>query len=467
MISKKKKALKPNASARACAWYVGSNVISRGAAFAFTPIFTRLLSPREFGVFSLYMSLMGIFSVLTTLEISGGVMYRGLVKFDGERQRSFIASAVFAEMTVSALSLAVYLLFKRFINGATSLNTAFSTILILQVFVNSATSIYFAKKRFSGQHARISLINITNGIGAPLCAILLINLGVSVGARIYASFAVSAIFAIPIIISLTRGASPFKEGWRFIFSFSLPMLPHHLASSLITHGEKIIIARTIGETALGKYSLAYSVGFIPSLITSGFSLVLTPWIMKRLREENISTVSQTLLSVTRLISVAILVFMSVAPNIFKFLASREFYPALSAVYPIAVSVIFSFLSSAMTSCLLYYEKPKTITKNSVLCAAASIISSIFFTRIFGYVGTAYSVLLSSILLFLLNLRSTHKISEGGIFVLKGLGYPFLVFTLLAVMTYILRQSDLARSLVFCALILIILGEGKRCKRLIF
>ena len=467
MILKKLKAAKPNASARACAWYVGSNVISRAAAFAFTPIFTRLLTPKEFGVFSLYTSLMGIFSVVTTLEISGGVMYRGLVKFEGQEQRNFLASAIFVQTGISALSLVVYLLFRRFINEATSLSTPFSTVLILQVFFNSVTGIFFAKKRYNGEHSLISLINITNGIAAPLAAISLIKLGVTVGARIYSSLAISAAFAIPIIFFLLKGTKPyFKEGRKFIFSFSLPMLPHHLATSVITHSEKIIIARTIGESALGKYSLAYSVGFIPSLITGGVSLALTPWIMRRLREKSGPLVGKTLISATRLLCFSILVFMSVAPNIFNFLASGEFLSALPAIYPIAVSVIFNFLSSAMTSCLLYYEKPKLITKNSVLCAVINVFSSILLTRVFGYVGTAYSVLLSAILLFILNAASVHKMSDGSILKLKEVSFPFIAFFLFALLTFLLRQSDFARLLLFCALILIVLWEAKRCKELL-
>ena len=51
------------------AWSVISALLSRGAGVIFTPIFTRILTPSEFGVYSLYTSLMGLFTAICTLDI--------------------------------------------------------------------------------------------------------------------------------------------------------------------------------------------------------------------------------------------------------------------------------------------------------------------------------------------------------------------------------------------------------------
>ena len=67
---KRKRAL--NVPALAGIWYTASSFLERGSAIIFTPIYTRLLSPEEYGVYSVYNGFLGIVSVFATLEISGG-----------------------------------------------------------------------------------------------------------------------------------------------------------------------------------------------------------------------------------------------------------------------------------------------------------------------------------------------------------------------------------------------------------
>ena len=62
-------------------WYAASNALARGCTLIATPVFTRLLSPEEYAIYPLYVSYMGIFTVLATFEIPGVITYGGLSKF--------------------------------------------------------------------------------------------------------------------------------------------------------------------------------------------------------------------------------------------------------------------------------------------------------------------------------------------------------------------------------------------------
>ena len=63
-----------NVPARASFIYMLINVLAKGAAFVFTPIFTRLLGPSEYGEFSLFSSYLSLAVVIGSLELSGGVI---------------------------------------------------------------------------------------------------------------------------------------------------------------------------------------------------------------------------------------------------------------------------------------------------------------------------------------------------------------------------------------------------------
>ena len=85
--------------------YVISNTLSRGFAFLFTPIFTRVLSPEEYGVYSLYTSILTIVTVFTTPDTSGGAIYRVLAK-EGTDNDNVVSSALGLQL-ISSLSLLI------------------------------------------------------------------------------------------------------------------------------------------------------------------------------------------------------------------------------------------------------------------------------------------------------------------------------------------------------------------------
>ena len=59
--------------AKAGAWYVASGAMIKLCGMSATPYFTRVMSPEEYGRYSLYMSLAAILSVLTTVSTLLGI----------------------------------------------------------------------------------------------------------------------------------------------------------------------------------------------------------------------------------------------------------------------------------------------------------------------------------------------------------------------------------------------------------
>jgi len=442
-------------------WSVGSNFASRALGFLFTPIFIRLLPPEEYGIYSLYVSLMGIFTVLTTFEISGSVIYRGIARFDGNGRAEFLSSALGAVSALNLVSLAIYIIFRRYINAITSLGTLLTVFLFFQVFLNAATGIYFAEKRYSEDYKKVALINLATGICSPLLSLIFIRLGGGGKSRIIAPLITSAFISAPLIFSLIKKGKKLLsvEPWKFIFRLTVPMLPHYLALSLMAQSDEIIIARTLGDVELGKYSAAHSVGFLLSLLTGGILLVLSPWTVKKQKEEDAGLVSYAISSSAKLVSFATLIFLTLIPEIFGIIAEGEYFEAMRAVYPVAWSVVFLFLSVCASNCLVYFEKPHLITKNSLICAALCLILNTFLIDRIGYIGGAYSTMLSYVFLFFLNRKSLKKVSKNNISVSFSCHFC-LIIIVFALLTFLLRGSFSARIILLLAILASALPEIK-------
>ena len=454
--------------ATASIWCIGANAVSRGAAFFFTPIFTRLLTPEEYGIYPLYVSLMGIFTVVTTFEISGNAIYKGLAKFEDD-ENGFLCSAVASQILMSILSLILYGFFREKLNSLTALTAPLSVLLVLQIFMNSVEGIHFAKKRYRGQHRGVSVINGLSGILSPPLALVFINLGLGGSSRILAPFIISAVITLPILIDIIKKGRKFftKKYWSFLFRFSIPMIPHYLSLAIIAQSDKIIIARLVGEEAVGKYSAAYSSGFVISLITAGIGTVLTPWIIKRLKENKHGAISEITEGATMAVSLCTLAFLCIAPEVFRIVANNEYYEALPVVYLVSLSVILSFVNGITTAYIVHFEKTHLITKNSLITAAVSIILGIAFVKTFGYIGGAYITLLSYALLLILNHLTLRKLLKNEEKKKWRVFKTPLAALIAATVIFFLKDSLTARIIMLTALILITVDMAARYKQIIY
>ena len=466
MIKTKKK-LNLTVPARASVWYSAVAILEKGASLIFTPIFTRLLTAREYGIYSLYTSWMGIFTVFCTLEISGNAIYRGLLKFR-EKTDTFISSSLGLITTASFTSLCLYLIFRGKINLLTGLETGFCVLLILQIFLSGIQNLYLGKCKFFYDYKSANIINLIFSLFSPLMSIALISL-LKIGAlgRIIAPIIVSASLAIPLLIKILKKEQRLFDVkiWKYLFKFLLPLLPYFIASTVISQSGRIIIGRFLGKEELGKYSVAFSVGFIISLISGAISSALHPWIIRKLDAKRGDLTDGTSEKLFALISFAALGMLALLPEIFRILAPGEYYSAIAVVYPITICATVGFLTSILSAYIGYFEKNYLLTLNALTVAALSLSLNLIFTVNYGYICAAFIHLFCSIILFILNYISLNMISHGDCFRLAGKIKHLILVSSLSIILYLFRGVQISRMLLLLVIILFILPIAMQCKNL--
>ena len=102
-----------NVPARSSLFFTLTNLFCKGAAFLFTPIFTRLLSPAEYGEFSIFSTLLSLSTVAATMEMSGGVIMRLFQKERDKRSLSILSAWIISVALAIPITLLLF-----FINGA-------------------------------------------------------------------------------------------------------------------------------------------------------------------------------------------------------------------------------------------------------------------------------------------------------------------------------------------------------------
>ena len=425
--------------AKASMWYTASSILSKGISALCTPIFTRLLTPSEYGLYPLYNTWLSVVTVIVTLELTGGVIYRGLQKFE-DKKDEFISSAFGLFLFVFIGFCTLYFAFYDNFNKLTGLSLFISALLLSEIFASTVIAFYTARARFEYKYKSATVINLISSFCIPFVSIAFILLtNLRSEARIIASaITLSAVGVFALYDTLKRSSKIFnKEIWLFLLKFNLPLLPHYLSISLIMRIGEIMIGRVYGTDDLGKYSIAVSIGLALTVITNGILSALSPWLLRKVRSKESDKIRDVLFLVTKLISILCLLLLSGAPELMKILTTEAFCSALPAIYPLALSVIPIFLSSALVSAEMYFERSAVTALPAIVSAAICIALSIFVLPRVDYRFASIFVLISYLFLTVLLALVYKRLS--GEFPLKvrstltvfglALGYATLLFLL--------------------------------------
>ena len=447
--------------AKASIWYIASGGVARAIGALSTPIFTRLLTPAEYGLYPLYNTWIGVLSVLVTLELTGSAIYRGFQKY-GEQKDDFTTATLGLLGVIFSIFCALYFAFYTLLGDFTGLNLRVSIFMFAQIFGNAVISLYLAKARFEYKYKAVAALNLASALITPFSAVALILVtNIRAEARIYASAFITIFTAIGVAILILRGSEKLyqKDMWRYILGRSIPMLPHYFATALILKAGEISIGRSHGTEALGKYSIAVSIGMILTIVTGGLLSALSPWIIRKIRAGGIDKIREFLLLVTRTLALISLLILALAPELLAFLAADGFRSALPAIYPLEIAVILSFLSGAIISACAYYERGGMTALPSITSAIVSILLAFLvlprvdyrLAGVFALVCYAIMTMLAALVFKRLSGEYPINLKKSSGILLLTIAYATVLFMFKGVLlSRIFLSLPLVPLLLFCA-----------------
>lgn len=447
--------------AKASIWYTASVFIGRGVGFLLTPIFTHHLSERAYGLYSLYMSWLGIFTIISTLEVSGAVYMRELQKADD--RDTLLRSACVLEFIIIAIVCALYFTFYSYFSTLTDLGAFLSAAMFIQIFLSSVINLYLASSKFRYKYISVFLINIITGVLPMLLGIAFITFfNVKVYAKILAQLAVSlSVFAILIYIIFRKGKSISPKMMSSLFRSALCHFPHYISIAVISRADKLFVASSYGEAALAKYSVADTVGSLLLFVISAPLSALSPWILRKLSAKNFAAIGRVFDVGCRIILWLSLILLGFAPEIMDFLTPASYHEALFAAYPIAVSAI-PYFAFAVISIAFTHKGGALNSLASVIGGSASLLLSYLFTRLPHFTYMSFVIPICYFLMLAVGVFIGKKRGVSEIINLKKTLTLTLFCGLIALMLFLLRENTILRlvALVLCLIPLVFdFGRG--------
>ena len=388
------------------------------ASMAALMIFTRLMSPDQFGEYSLTLNV-----TATAVAILGNFLVIGLGRFEpavnteGEKKRlhsTVIATAVLLSVAVAALTaiLALFDLLPKL-----SVDYYFFAVLfLLSLLLMLSQKLINANLKPKTYGLSLALKNVLLLVAGTAC--LIEGYGVH---GVLASLAIASLFASLPALSLWARTSwkNFDFGvLRQLWSYGAPLTLLYFFVMVISFSDRIFIDVMLGSDEVGLYSAGYDLTqFTTAIVASVVHLAAFPLILKAYESEGEGK-AKTMLSITIRILLLIMLpvtlgFIAVKEEISEIFLGEAFSATSMMLIPtLALSVLLASIKS------YYFDYAFQITKTTwlqsippMLAAVCNCVLNFLLISSMGVIGAAYATLISYALYLALTVALSKKVFD--------------------------------------------------------
>lgn len=401
-------------AAKAAIWFVFCNVMQKGIATITVPIFTRMLTTDEYGVYSIYLSWFNIFTIVTSLNLYYGVFNNALNRIQDKNESDrYIASMQGLTISLTIILALIYLPFQSFWSDLLRLNKLVLWLMLAELMVEPAIQFWAARQRFEYKYKLMVIVTLIKSALNPVLGFILVFVerDDKAFARILSIVIVEVVFAgVIMVYQFVKGRIFFdKANWKYALGFNIPLIPHYLSGIILNQGDRIMIENMEGQSEVGIYSVAYSVGMLVQLFTNAINNSLTPWMYDKLNRKEYNNIRKVVNCILLFLGGIIIMLCFFVPELIRIFAAEEYYDAIYVVPPVASSVYFIFLYNIFAIPQMYYERQKFMPVASIIAAVLNILLNFAFIPVFGYYAAGYTTVVSYIIYSIGHLCFSRKV----------------------------------------------------------
>lgn len=270
--------------------YMIATLATKALAFISIPVYTYLLTVEEYGIFNVFLSTVGIATVLLTLNTEVAISRYYYDATDETDFKRFVGTSVrLSGFVFLLMSVLMVLCLKPL-----SLSLEFERLLTLSIIpvslyniVNSIFQQIYQPLLQSRKIAIVSSVQAYLAFGLSVLAILMLDDKKYYG-QVYGTIA-----AMFLVGSYSfRQIKPYymacfdKKYIKYILSYSLPYLPYSLSGIIIAQFGKLIIGQQQGFESAGLYSFASNIAMLMMILITVVHSAWNPYYFTYMNAKN-------------------------------------------------------------------------------------------------------------------------------------------------------------------------------------
>lgn len=330
---------------RDSAVYGVTRFLVQGISFFLVPVYTRVLTPEEFGVFDLLTVVGSIAVVLVGLEVTQGVA-RLLPESRSEAEKAaFASTSLWFCVCAYGLFCLVALAFAGPLTGALFGSAEHRGEFQLAALATCANGLFLLvsnQLRWDLKATRNGVANLANAsVALGLSVVLVVRFHLGVAGFFWGQLGGSAVgFVLALVFSSGRYRWAFDAArLRELLAFSLPLVPASLGVFVTLYVDRVAINMLMSLSDVGIFGVAYRLAAVVGLIVGSFQRALTPLIYTHYRDSE--TPKQLARAFRYFVGAALLGWLTLAlfsGELVALFAAQE-YAAAASVLPLLTGAL--------------------------------------------------------------------------------------------------------------------------------
>lgn len=447
--------------------YTLCNVFVSGLAVITSPIFTRLMTVNDYGIYSLFNSWNSIVFCVSSLGLSY-VIPPAIRKYKNNIDSFKIC------MTIEACILPVLLLISSIFGStylfAKLLSLPKITVVLLWVELIFYSVLMFENEKMTikGEYKRYAILAILRALCSTILAILLILVESknTYNGRIFSIIIVSIIICVYICWT-DRKYIPdivmFKEYTKFAVPIAIPMIFHGLAMIILGQIDRIMISNYYSEYETGLYSYGYSIGTMIMFVLNASSSAVQPFFYNKFHEDNHSIINIMKKYVGMMLVVCV-IFALTAPEIIKLLADKKYWDTVSFVYPLIAGCFCQYIYTYYSKIEIIQNKTRYIAIGSALAAIINALLNVMLLPEMGYQIAAFTTFIGYFVLMLFHMiicRTMCKVNTFGY--MRNIFSTIILFVIMSLFVLIIDKIIVRYILLIWAIAFLVIAYKSEIK----
>ncbi len=395
--------------------YALGSILKNIVGFIMLPLYTRYLSPADYGVISLMLLMLSLFELLFSGRLGYALPKMYAEDTSDAARRMLISTALIFMAGVGVVSsVGVYLArapLSSLIFGTTDYVTivAYFSFMVLTQSLETHGLDYIRLQQRPWLFMGVSLLKLIIQLSLNVLLIVGFHQGV-MGVALSTMISSATIALILVIYTVAKTGLGYNQALaRRMLAFSWPMWLGGLASLYIGSSNRYYMRIFGTMDDIGLYSLAERFsGIMTMLIWQPFQQY---WMVESFKYEQLgkrhafNIVFSIICAVLFLAGLGVALF---APPVIRVMSRPAFYPASNGVPFLALAAIFNCLLQYVGFSFLVTEKTKLLSAYNYLTAIVVSVFYVAFIPILGHVGAALASACAWGMTFLIQYRQGRR-----------------------------------------------------------
>ena len=418
--------------------YTFANLFTRGIGFILLPIYTRIISKHEYGLFD-YLTTIGLLlGVIVTLEITQAI-YRFIPEYKEDRLKQIKLASTgfwFSLGMYLLLCLCCFVYSKQLAEILLDDITYGDLIKITSILFlsNAVLYNYTSLMRANLLTKQVVLVSTLNAILVAAFSLLFVmyfKLGIWGLISGQLTGTILTVFVAHNFVKAWMKLIFCFESLKQMLLFSAPLIFSSIGVVLSMFVDRVMLKEFLGAEQLASYAVAIKIASIVTLLMVGFQSALTPLIYANYEKEDTPKKIAKLFHIYLSASLfSVLVLGGASDWLVQIVAGVQYIDASAYVAPLICSALISSMYLFFPG-LSIAKKTFIIAFVNVFVGVLNVVLNYAFIPTFGALGAAFSTLFSVFIALVFNAvlaQRFYQIPINKVFV-------FLMFCTIGIILY--------------------------------